>query len=356
MRIVCSLRRAGLGAAVLAGVLDGPATIQSQAQSSSTMFSGQATAVKGTVVGVPVTLVDTGSIAPQGGTIENHLLCYPAGPNCAVSIPDATNGALSVDVLSAAVVAQGDKSRATASVADLSVNALGHQISASFIQARAAAQCANGQATVTATSEIADLVIDTVTIAVTGGVKQTVNVGPVTAVINDQTPTMQGGTGDVTVTALHITIPDITGVGGTDLYIAQAHADIQCGLQSCPADKDFVTGGGWLANPTRNFAVAGGIKNGGYWGHLLYIDHGTGMKVKGTGVTAYVVPVTGATTRHIEGTCEVNGAPGYTYQVDVDDVAEPGKGADSFTMTLNKTTPVASDLLAGGNIQLHTCK
>jgi hypothetical protein len=172
-------------------------------------------------------------------------------------------------------------------------------------------------------------------------------------VINEQKPTMQGGTGDVTVSALHITIPSVLGAPATDLYIAQAHADIQCGLQSCPADKDFVTGGGWLANPTRNFAVAGGMKNGGYWGHLLYIDHGSGMKVKGTGVTAYVV--TGPTTRHIEGTCEVNGAAGHTYQVDVDDEGEPGKGADSFAMQLDMT-PVAADLLAGGNIQLHTCK
>jgi hypothetical protein len=95
------------------------------------------------------------------------------------------------------------------------------------------------------------------------------------------------------------------------------------------------------------------MKNGGYWGHLLYIDHGSGMKVKGTGVTAYVV--TGPTTRHIEGTCEVNGAAGHTYQVDVDDEGEPGKGADSFAMQLDMT-PVAADLLAGGNIQLHTCK
>jgi len=137
----------------------------------------------------------------------------------------------------------------------------------------------------------------------------------------------------------------------TDVVIAKAHADIQCGVTFCPADKDFVTGGGWDANPRRNFAVAGGIKNGGFWGHLLFIDHSTGRKVKGTGVTAYVV--TGATTRHIEGTCDIDGTPG-VYAADVDDQGEPGVN-DVFNLTVNGA-PAASGTIAGGNIQLHTCK
>ena len=42
-----------------------------------------------------------------------------------------------------------------------------------------------------------------------------------------------------------------------------------------------------------------------FWGHLVHIDHGpNGPKVKGTGVTA--CKVVSATTRHIEGTAEVN--------------------------------------------------
>jgi hypothetical protein len=355
MTIIRALSRAVPGVALLATLIQGPATIQAQApfQTSPTLFSGQATAVNGRLLGIPITLVDTGTIAPEGGTIEKSLLCYPAGPNCTLSVPDATNGALGVAVLNATVVAQGHGSSARASVADLAVNAAGQAISATFIQARAEARCGNGQATVGAESEIARLVINGEEIAVTGEVNQTVTLpaGAGVVVINEQTATANGGTGDVTVSALHIKIAGPVPGTDTDLVIAQAHADIQCGQRFCPVDKDFVTGGGWLADPRRNFAVAGGFKNGGFWGHLLYIDHESRIKVKGTGVTDYTV--TGATTRHIEGTCEIDGVPG-TYQVDVDDQGEPGR-LDTFALSLNGA-PVANGVLSGGNIQLHTCK
>jgi hypothetical protein len=99
--------------------------------------------------------------------------------------------------------------------------------------------------------------------------------------------------------------------------------------------------------------VAGGLKNGAGWGHLTYIDHGTGLKVKGTGVTAYTV--TGPTSRQIRGTAEIDGQPG-TYTVDVADNGEPGRGSDTFSLQLSNGYS-ADGTLMGGNIQLHTaCK
>lgn len=122
--------------------------------------------------------------------------------------------------------------------------------------------------------------------------------------------------------------------------------------------KDFVTGGGWimLSNGGKGtFGVTGGIKHGKLWGHLTYVDHGSkdskgkDMKVKGTGVTAYTV--VDAMTRHIEGTAEINGKAGYTYQVDVRDNGEPGRD-DMFSLRLSNGY-TASGYLDGGNIQLH---
>ncbi|MEK6699378.1 MAG: ice-binding family protein [Nitrospirota bacterium] len=122
--------------------------------------------------------------------------------------------------------------------------------------------------------------------------------------------------------------------------------------------KDFVTGGGWIMLPSGSkgtFGVTGGIKHGKLRGHLTYVDHGSkgskvkDMKVKGTGVTAYTV--VDATTRHIEGTAEINGEAGYTYQVDVKDSGEPGRD-DMFSLRLSNNY-TASGNLAGGNIQLH---
>jgi len=132
--------------------------------------------------------------------------------------------------------------------------------------------------------------------------------------------------------------------------------------------EDFVTGGGWITLPDRSkgtFGVSGGIKHGKLWGHLTYVGHGPkaskaprgskgskdeNMHVQGTGVTAYTV--VDAMTRHIEGTAEINGKAGYTYQVDVVDSGEPGRG-DIFNLRLSNNQS-ASGHLAGGNIQLHT--
>ena len=97
--------------------------------------------------------------------------------------------------------------------------------------------------------------------------------------------------------------------------------------------------------------MAGGFKNGALWGHLDFIDHGGGPKVKGTGVTDYIV--IDATTRRIKGTAEIDGEPGFTYIADVADLGEPGR-SDRFALTLSNGYK-ASGNLAGGNIQLHTC-
>jgi hypothetical protein len=210
--------------------------------------------------------------------------------------------------------------------------------------------CGPNGSSVSGSSEIAALVINNQTITVTGQPNQTITLpGGGQVIINEQS----GTSSDITVNALHVIIKDLGGNTLADVIVSSAHADVTCGRPPCESSKDFVTGGGWidpLGNGSKaNFAVAGGIKNG-FWGHLQYIDHGTGMKVKGTGVTAYVIK--DGTLRHIEGTCEINGASGYTYQVDVADNGEPGRDLDTFSMVLSNGYS-ASRKLAGGNIQLH---
>jgi hypothetical protein len=165
--------------------------------------------------------------------------------------------------------------------------------------------------------------------------------------INEQT---SAGPGDITVNALHVIV---TGVA--DIVVSSAHADISCAAPAASAEcKEFVTGGGWITGTPEgakgNFGVAGGIKNGAFWGHLNYIDHGpSGPHVKGTGVTGYTF--IDPTTRQIEGTAEVDGQPGFTYTVVVSDNGEPGRN-DTFVIILSNSYN-AGGRLAGGNIQLH---
>ena len=310
-----------------------------RASANNTTFSGEATVVQATVLGLPpIVLSDTGALDSTGGAREASLLD--------ANVP----GLLTAEVLHASTVGQGQRSSSEASVANVTLTVGGNTISAGLLRARATAECHNGTASVSGSSEIVDLVVNGQAVVVSGQPNQTISLPVGRVIINEQQSSVSGNTGDITVNALHVVVD-----GVADVIISSAHADITCGGPVCPGG-DFVTGGGWITGTPSGergtFGVAGGIKNGGLWGHLTYIDHGTNMKVKGTGVTAYTV--TGPTTRHIEGTADINGRSG-SYQVDVSDNGEPGRN-DMFSITLSDGYH-ASGSLAGGNIQLHKpCK
>src|SRR5258705_8979969 len=48
-----------------------------------------------------------------------------------------------------------------------------------------------------------------------------------------------------------------------------------------PVPCDFITGGGFVFRDIdyarANFGSHGGCKNGGFWGHVNYVDHGGGV-------------------------------------------------------------------------------
>ena len=319
----------------LAGVL---ADVSTSSASQATSYSGRATVLQATVLGLPpVVLADAGPLPPSGGAEEASLL--------SASVP----GLLTAEVLHASTVGQGNASRSEASVAELSLTVAGNTISAGLLQARAAAVCGDGGATATGSSNITALSVNGQTVTIAGTPNQRVPLPVGEVIINEQT---SNGAGDITVNALHIKVP-----GVADVIVSSAHADITCQPAPPPpvcTGADFATGGGWItgtpSGAKANFGVAGGIKQGQFWGHLTYIDHGpNGPRVKGTGVTVY--KVVNPTTRHIEGTAQVNGQDGFTYQVDVADNGEPGR-SDTFTLQLSGGYG-ASGTLAGGNIQLH---
>jgi len=308
------------------------------ASANSTAFSGEATVVQATVLGLPpIVLSDTGALDSTGGAREASLLN--------ANVP----GLLTAEVLHASTVGQGQRSSSEASVANVTLTVGGNTITAGLLQARATAECHNGMASVSGSSDIVGLMINGQSIVVSGQPNQTISLprgGRV--IINEQTSSASGNNGDITVNALHVKVDGVANV-----IISSAHADITCGGPVCPGG-DFATGGGWITGTPSgakgNFGVGGGIKNGALWGHLTYFDHGpNGPKVKGTSVTGYAI--VDSVTRHIEGTAEVNGQGGFTYQVDVSDNGEPGRN-DTFSIVLSNGYH-ASGRLDGGNIQLH---
>jgi malate/lactate dehydrogenase len=62
-------------ATALVLLMRAPASLEAQFQTTSTTFSGQATAVSGKILGTPITLIDTGPVDAAGGQLEAHAVC-----------------------------------------------------------------------------------------------------------------------------------------------------------------------------------------------------------------------------------------------------------------------------------------
>ena len=132
-----------------------------------------------------------------------------------------------------------------------------------------------------------------------------------------------------------------------------------------PPPDDFLTGGGWIlrANGAKaNFGVGGGVKNGDWWGHLEYNDHGTGLNVHATSITAY--EISDDNSRDICGWADTDQFGQVAFHLRAIDNGEPGDN-DVFIIRLGQhgtvvyTTEGDPDhtlggpLPGGGNIQLH---
>lgn len=307
---------------------------------STNPFSGQAVVGLATINGTSYTVSDTGLLPEEGGALETSALSLQIGT------------VLTAEVAHASAIGQGLSTHSEASLANLNVTAGGHQVTLDFVSSHALAECTTNGPSASGDFQIAALVVDGHPHSLTTDANQTfvifdlssTAVGRITA--NEQVLSITEEGATITVNGLHVEI-----FGVADIVLAHSNAGITCVSEQPAPVNDFITGGGRISTSGSfaNFGVAGGLQNDELWGHLTYIDHGTNLKAKGTGVTAY--SVVDDSTRHIEGTAEINGAGGFTYQVDVSDHGEPGT-SDTFSISLSSGYS-ASGTLLGGNIQLH---
>jgi len=128
---------------------------------------------------------------------------------------------------------------------------------------------------------------------------------------------------------------------------------------------DFLTGGGWIRRDSgamANFGVGGGVKNGAWWGHLNYLDHGTGLHVQETSISAYIFVDT--TVRDICGRATTDQFGDVDFHVRAADNGEPGvndvfiirlgqNGAIVYTTEGDGNHTLGGSAPGGGNIQLH---
>jgi hypothetical protein len=137
--------------------------------------------------------------------------------------------------------------------------------------------------------------------------------------------------------------------------------------QIVPEPCDFITGGGFVFKDdgTRaNFGAHGGCKNGSFWGHVNYVDHGgflgaTPYHVDSTEITGYLTVPASPNARDICGIARTNAGESVRFRVRMEDNGE-GRDApkDRFGIRLSNgylvtTRPLGGDDPGGGNVQLH---
>ena len=176
----------------------------------------------------------------------------------------------------------------------------------------------------------------------------------------------------------------ISVVAGAVLLFAGGFANAEVSPPPPEQGCDFMTGGGWIIHngAKGTFGVGGGCKHGSgvttpeYWGHLEYHDHGTGLNVHWTSITAYFPEGDTTTdskthqplgTRFICGEARTNQFGDVHFVVRARDAGEPGvndefdlqlrdsSGAIVYATPDDGTFPHTLGGGAGGrgNIQLH---
>jgi hypothetical protein len=132
-----------------------------------------------------------------------------------------------------------------------------------------------------------------------------------------------------------------------------------------PIPCDFITGGGFIITDSgnmANFGSHGGCKNGAFWGHVNYVDHGgyngaLPYHVDSTEITGYLIDPAFPNARDICGWARTNAGETVRFRVRMEDNGEPGRN-DRFGIRLSNGYLMTPRLLnngdgGGGNIQLH---
>jgi len=213
--------RSLLVGAVMVATLAAPVSAE-----PATSFSGDATGVDALVENplggdplVDLILVQAGPLPSDGGQDDDELL-------------NADVDGLTASVIRAETEGSGSSSQSSATIADLALS-IGTvlDVTSTTLESDAVAECFAEGAEVSGDSVIEDLSINGTDVDVTGDPNQTVELGPITVVINEQIEDVadDGTFGEIIVNALRITVTnplDDELLG--EVTLAQSYADVTC--------------------------------------------------------------------------------------------------------------------------------
>ena len=322
-----------------------------------TEYSGRALVVDLTnsYLGTNIALGDTGALPPTGGVLEKALGAT------------AIDNTVFLEAAHAGTVGMNTASESVVTITNFLLRFVTeagkeYRIVADYIQVMVAVECTASGVDTRVSSVVQGLEINDIPVTVTGQPHQQVPLKDGLITLNLQSEVLSGNCTDISAAAMYIFVTN-----SYSGFVGAVHADLCCCIISTPPQPPTgtnsacgkLTGGGFiLGTPSGDhgsFSVGGGIRRGEFWGHLNYIDHGTGMHVHATAVTGFAE--IDAVTRQIDYDVTIDGAPG-TARVIVADNGEPGRD-DIFDITLSTGYHAGGDLggagPGGGNIQLHKC-
>jgi len=175
---------------------------------AATTYSGDATALQASAVGISLALSHAGPLPSSGGNLSTSV----ASVNVA--------GLASASALKSTTSGSGTSSQSQSHAANVSL--LGSLVSAAVVKSNSSATCNGSTASTSGDSQIANLVVAGQSIVVSNPNLVISLPGGISVIVNEQTSSSGGNAGSITVNALHVTAP------GVDIIVASSHSDITC--------------------------------------------------------------------------------------------------------------------------------
>jgi hypothetical protein len=155
-----------------------------------------------------VSVGDTGALPTSGGSRSASLTSLNV------------LGFATVGLLQGTTSGSGSQSTSSASLASVSVPIVG--LTADVVKSTSTAQCSGTTPTVSGSSQLVNVQVLGLPVSAPTPNVAIVLPGGISVILNEQTSTVNGNQGSMTVNAIHVTGP------GIDIVVASAESDITC--------------------------------------------------------------------------------------------------------------------------------
>ena len=200
--------RYGIILALVVALAIAGGTVGATNANAATGYSGQARPLSVSALSTSVSIGDTGPLPASGGSLSASLLDLNV------------LGLATVGLLQGTASGSGDQSTSQASLVSVSIPIVG--LSADVVKSQSTAQCNGTTPSVSGSSELVNVTLLGLPISAPMPNVAIVAPGGISVILNEQTSSVNGNQGSMTVNAIHVTGP------GIDIVVAGAESDITC--------------------------------------------------------------------------------------------------------------------------------